>query len=623
VNKNTGLAFLLILVTVYVFSSPWYYEKVLKKPYPFGKRQRSVVTQTVEKEREDSVAVQNDTRELVGASAGDSAKEGGTGAVVADAAGDSARGDEAMVEEGDTVWVETEEMIVGITERGGAIVSVRMKDYGYRVPGGKERVDSLIELVPQGCDVGAATISVDKQGYGDELFQYEGEQERIVVEEREEATVTMVGSTPDGRRIEKEYSFEGDSYLIGLTVRSTAIAGHNLTVGWECGIAESEWKSGDRSAQYDRRKAHFYDGSSVERVESKKPESKQQTGSYRWIGVSSKYFLVAMIAEEEGSADVEVDAFRDTVSVEDEKSKNLNYAISMTRMVDDTEESYRIYAGPMRIGELRDVGIKLEKVLYGGWRWFFFADKWFPVLCEWMVSLLIGLHKLVRDYGVAILLVTVIVKAVTYPLSVSSMRSMARMKDVQPKINAIRQRYKSDPRKMNEELMELYRKEGINPFNPGCLPMFLQMPILFALFVVLRKAIELRGSSTVLVPWVGDLSQAEVLFRLPFELPMYGSNFALLPIVMAGVTFVQNKMTMKDPNQAAMVYVMPLVMLVLFNNFPAGLVMYWTFSSALQLVQQRILNKKQSTHTPSGGKAGPMVGKSAPVVAKGARKKRA
>jgi YidC/Oxa1 family membrane protein insertase len=177
------------------------------------------------------------------------------------------------------------------------------------------------------------------------------------------------------------------------------------------------------------------------------------------------------------------------------------------------------------------------------------------------------------------------------------MRSMGKMKLLQPKITTVRNRYKSDPRKMNEELLALYKKEGVNPFNPGCLPMLLQMPVLFALFVVLRKSIELRGTATVLVPWVKDLSQAEVLFRLPFTLPMYGDNFALMPIVMGVVTFVQNKMTIKDPNQKMMIYMMPVLMLAMFNAFPAGLVLYWTLSSALGLVQQRLIDKGIAVRT--------------------------
>ena len=155
---------------------------------------------------------------------------------------------------------------------------------------------------------------------------------------------------------------------------------------------------------------------------------------------------------------------------------------------------------------------------------------------------------------------------------------------------------------MNEEVMALYKQEGINPFNPGCLPMFLQMPILFALFIVLRKAIELRGAHTVLIPWVKDLSQPESLVSLaniiPNGIPMYGNNIALMPIIMAILTFVQNKMTIKDPNQKMMIYFMPIFMPVLFNNFPAGLVLYWTFSNALGILQQYLLDKSIKNNAP-------------------------
>lgn len=150
---------------------------------------------------------------------------------------------------------------------------------------------------------------------------------------------------------------------------------------------------------------------------------------------------------------------------------------------------------------------------------------------------------------------------------------------------------------MNDEMMALYKAEGVNPLNPGCLPMFLQMPVFIALYVVLGKAIELRGASTIITPWIKDLSRPEVVFSfdsiIPGGIPFYGSNFAILPIIMAILTFFQNKMTIKDPNQKMMIYFMPIFMLMLFNNFPAGLVLYWTLQNALGVIQQYYLDKSQ------------------------------
>jgi YidC/Oxa1 family membrane protein insertase len=147
---------------------------------------------------------------------------------------------------------------------------------------------------------------------------------------------------------------------------------------------------------------------------------------------------------------------------------------------------------------------------------------------------------------------------------------------------------------MQQKMLELYQSEGINPMASlgGCIPILIQMPIMIALFIVLRKAVELRGEITFFLPWVHDLSQAEILFRLPFAIPFYGDNFAILPIAMAGLMFIQNKMTIKDPNQVAMIYMMPVIMLVMFNNFPAGLTLYFAFSNLLQILQQKFFAKK-------------------------------
>lgn len=594
-NKNTVIA-VALFVALYVFiTSPLYY-KLRGKPYPKGKQNQSVTTEVLDslssEEPDSGVVMAEETQpaELVPHEPDSQSAVEPAAAVVPESSADSGEAGQPT----DTVWVVSEHLAVGLDERGGDIVSLRMRDYGYRTPGGTPQADSVIELIPPEAAVGGATVKVDKDDYTETPFYADTDADTLFVDKDDSVTVVMTGQTVDGRGIEKVYVVRGDSYLMDVSVRSTAIAGRNVTLSWECGIDESEWMSGDKSVRYDRRKTHLFVGGDVEKVTWKKPRNEERTGSYEWMGISSKYFLVAMIPDGVRECDVAVAAFPDTVTRAEPKAGNQNFRLAVTRMTDGTEERYQLYAGPMQLGRLREVGNGLQKVLFGGWRWFLMADKWFPAICELTLVLLILLGGFLKDYGVAIIVLTVIVKAVTYPLSVSSMKSMSRMKDIQPKINAVRQRYKADPRKMNEELMALYREEGINPLNPGCLPMFLQMPVLISLFVVLRKAIELRGAHSVLLPWVHDLSQAEVIAKLPFDIPGYGNTFAIMPIIMAGLTFLQNKMTMKDPNQKAMVYMMPIMMLVLFNNFPSGLVFYYTLSSALGIAQQRLIERQRA-----------------------------
>jgi YidC/Oxa1 family membrane protein insertase len=423
------------------------------------------------------------------------------------------------VQDADTVWIETEQIRVGICERGAKVVSVKMNDFAYQKGAVLWRADSLIELIPDGSG-GGAGLSVDGHSLDDIVFFCDDDVVHVR-DGQDSAWVTFAGVW-NGIQIEKRFGFSRNGYVVDLEVRSLGLTGRNVTLEWGCGLSESEWTEGGKSIQTLPRKAHVFDGKDIEHIQLKKAAKEERSGSYRWAGVTSKYFLVAMISVDAGDADVRVQAFSDSLSNALPKSNNLNYAVSMTRVNGESASQYHLFLGPMKLNELRSEGIGLQRVLYRGWGWFFFADRWFPALCEGVLWIMLVLGRSLRDYGVAIVLLTIAVKVVTYPLVQSSMKSMGKMRDLQPKINALRNRYKSDPKKMNEELMGLYRKEGVNPFNPGCLPMFLQMPVLFSLYVVLGKAIELRGAATVLIPWVKDLSQKEILFQLPFEIPFYG-----------------------------------------------------------------------------------------------------
>ena len=162
---------------------------------------------------------------------------------------------------------------------------------------------------------------------------------------------------------------------------------------------------------------------------------------------------------------------------------------------------------------------------------------------------------------------------------------MKEMSRVQPLLADLKEKHKSDPQRLQKETMKLYKEHGINPLG-GCLPMLLQLPLLGALFIVFRSTIQLRGA-TFIPGWIDDLSSADTIFTLPFSLPMYGDQFNILPILMAGSMIIQSKMTMQDPKQKAMVYIMPIFMLLIFNQFPSGLNLYYTLFNVLTIIQQK------------------------------------
>lgn len=475
----------------------------------------------------------------------------------------------------DTVWIENNLLKIGIVDIGAAIVSIQMKEYTDEIS--REKLDLI-----QKDKLGGSQIKIGNKDYSKIKFNFSKDMKN---------KVNCSYSDGEDNVIVKKYELINDSYEIKISIENNRLPGEKLTFLWYPGLKETETLV--QKSRPNKKVLHIASNENMQHIMMKNNEKEGPiAGNYNWIGITSKYFLLAINNDKEGECELKYEARQDNL-------KEINYSIEINRMAEDNKEYFSIYAGPTNREELKKYGQKYEKVLFPvtGWTKIFFrADKWFPWLADKVLLLLLKIQGLVKDFGIAIILLTLISKVITYPMTMSSMKSMEKMKTIQPKVTKIREKLKNNPQKMNEEIMALYKKEGVNPLNPGCLPMFLQAPIFISLFVVLQNAIEIRGTTTFLLPWVSDLSKPEVLFSissiLPNGIPMYGSNVALLPIIMAVLTFFQQKMTIKDPNQKMMIYFMPIFMLVLFNSFPSGLVLYWTFSNAFQLVQQLFMNKK-------------------------------
>ena len=599
VSKNTTLAFILILATVVIFTSPvyqkYYVTKVLKQPYP-----ENIVKS--KKTYDSTVSEKNNTSQKnieIEKSNGEKPEE--TIAV---------KHVTTTLEKWDTIWVETEKIIAGISELGARLVSLKMKEYPLVCSSGTDadstnKVGDYVELIAKESPGGACMI-INNTQYDTMMFSVENNSgTRHILKKGDKTEFSFVTADSPGNKTKKQFIFKGDEYTIGLNVKNSLLNNSRITISWPAGIVETEKKSG--LYQIEQRSAHFSDGNIVEHLKSGRPLKEEKSGFYRWVGVSSKYFFEAIVVDTIKDADIKIIAFDDNNEIAKDGKKNksnkINYSISYQYSVQGNETSCWFYVGPAKFFELKKHKNQFQKIMFPVFPWNIFgisfipiwADSWFPPIAEFVLWLLLVLFSFTKDYGVSILLLTILTLVITFPLTQSSMKSMSRMKDLQPKINAIRQKHKNSPAKMNQETMALYKKEGVNPLNPGCLPMFLQMPVFIALYVVLQKAIELRGASTVLIPWIHDLSLPESLFSfektIPTGIPLYGSNFAVLPIIMAVLTFLQNKMTIKDPNQKMLVYFMPIFMLVLFNNFASGLVLYWTSSSALRLIQQYYTEK--------------------------------
>jgi YidC/Oxa1 family membrane protein insertase len=251
-----------------------------------------------------------------------------------------------------------------------------------------------------------------------------------------------------------------------------------------------------------------------------------------------------------------------------------------------------VYLGPKEYDRLAPFGLE-GSINFGG---FPMPRRYGGLPMEWLgvpiLHVMNWVYRHVGNYGIAIILLTIVSKVLFYPLTVKSMRSMKAMQALQPQINALRNKYKSDPQRLQRETLELYRKHKVNPAG-GCLPMIAQIPIFYALYLALSVSVELQGAKFLCfahVPsWLPGLGGSDIwICDLATQDPTY-----ILPILMGVTMFIQQKMTPAagDPRQAKMMLVMPFVFTFMFLNLPAGLVLYWTVSNVLQILQQWLMDR--------------------------------
>ncbi|MBN1592669.1 MAG: membrane protein insertase YidC [Candidatus Coatesbacteria bacterium] len=273
-----------------------------------------------------------------------------------------------------------------------------------------------------------------------------------------------------------------------------------------------------------------------------------------WAALQDRYFIVALVAKEDWL-------------IGSNPFLGGYYLRWVVPASDGMKSSVRLFAGPKDIDQLKKFGDGLERVVDFGW---------FSFISEPLYVILKYIYSLLGNYGLAIIVLALLIKIVFYPLTVKQTKSMKKMQLVQPKMKELRERYKNDKERLNKEIMELYKKHEVNPMG-GCLPMLIQFPILIALIRVLPIVIDLRQAPFIL--WLHDLSEPD---------PYY-----ITPILMGVAMIVQQKLTpSSDPKQARMMLMMSVVFTFFFLNFSSGLVLYWLCGTVFQLIQQLIMNKR-------------------------------
>ncbi len=255
----------------------------------------------------------------------------------------------------------------------------------------------------------------------------------------------------------------------------------------------------------------------------------------------------------------------------------------------------QLYIGPKEHARLAAMNVKLEETLNFGW-------------FSWVGYILLGIMKwfyaVIPNFGLAIILLTLLVRICIYPLTYTSYQSMQRMQALQPKLQDIRAKYPNSPEKQQQEIMKMYQEEKVNPLG-GCLPVLLQLPIFIALFQMLQYSIELRQAPFLW--WITDLSQPDTVAFLPHWLPFFGgAALNILPFFMAATMFIQQKMSMTglNPQQEKIMLFMPVMLLFMLYSFPSGLMLYWSLSNLVGVVQQKYLTRGKKPALPPRPAAG-------------------
>ncbi len=575
-DRNLIFAVVLTTIVIVLFSSPFYQNR-------FGKNipeKKANTPASVAKERSQDVKTDSSASSSTVVPSTPSATAPSS---LAAAAADTSKAlaiQQVLPPAEQTITLENEKVKVILSTRGGIIATASMKQF-------------------KGAAEGERAQLVKKDGGWFDGFVGEGAMEiplHSIVFNADSTTsthATLTAELTDKRFLHREYTLDSDGYVLSTnTVFDGPWTEPSITYSFHGGINRTEpqirqlriWPfsmlSPDQSNMFDKivylgqgervteengksKTRRVYAKESAQTLQSRKGNEGFDTftGDLDWYAVKNKYFLAAAIP---------LDNRRWSVKGFYERDNNgNNFDYSITKKNTDGSVGLTFYMGPTSFETLKAQGHNLTQVMDLSWKFL----RPLAVLFLWIVR---NLHTFISNWGLVLIIFSILIKVVLYPLSKSSTDSMKKMAKLQPQIAVLKEKLKNDPQRLHKATMELYKAEGVNPFG-GCLPLLLQMPVFFALYPVVGQAFELRQA--MFIPrWIEDLSRPD---------PFY-----ILPIAMGVSFYLQSRTTMTDPSQKAMIYIMPVMMVILFANFSAGLTLYWLMFNLLSWAQQELIKTK-------------------------------
>ena len=464
-----------------------------------------------------------------------------------------------------TAVLENDELRLELTTRGGAVKRATLKKYAKNCGAmGEDNPPYEFDFsaLPLGSDgTGFDSVRVDGEVA---IFAAEGRTRRIILE--------------DGYRVAIEDEGMASAVNVALGQVSMGASKNDLLSvdAWEVGGKKPKVVHYSETEPLKGFLAGSSGGCSSSANAAGMPKVTRPipvNGNFTWVALKNRFF-VAALCETSGTVDgFTVQVERDTAS---EKYRPQAVRANARIVADGGSLRSVFFVGPKKQALLSDLGMR-DVMEFGMWRW----------ICYPVVWTLNVFYRMVPSYGVAIILLTILVRLLFWPLTHKSTVGMKKMQEIQPLMKEVQAKYKDNPQRMQQETMKLYREHKVNPLS-SCLPMLIQIPVFIALFNVLRSAVELRYAGFL---WIADLSEPEGLFAA--YLPFGGLN--ILPILMAATMALQSALTPQagDKSQQRMMMVMmPVMMLVMFYNFPSALSLYWTLSQVISIVQMWLIRRQ-------------------------------
>jgi len=472
------------------------------------------------------------------------------------------------------IKIHTPLYIASISEKGGQLKSFILNNYKES----NEKDSRLKELISPDSE-GTLTLGLEEKslsGLEKGVFLGEVDSEEIHVTE-DTLEIPFTWTSAGGVVVQKIFTFKKDSYLIGFDIK---VINQTKKVFRDQLVLTLHQKLGEPKGRVGHEGISAYINEKLEQIDKGDIEDKAlYDGKITWMAIQDRYFMTSIVSTEENPAKMRA-KYADVGIFDVEYIQEKKYI----EAGQTGQYHWDMYFGPRSLKILKNFNNKLEKSVNFGF---------FDILSKPCLKLMNFIYSLIPNYGIAIIILTLIIKIIFWPLGSKSYKSMNAMKKLQPLMTEIRQKYKHDKKRMNEEVMALYRTYKINPLG-GCLPMVVQIPVFFGLYRMLYEAIELRHTPFFL--WITDLSAPDRLFHFPFDIPYMTppTGIPVLTIIMGASMLLQQKMSppMGDPTQAKMMMLMPIVFTVIFVNFSSGLVLYWLVNNVLSIGQQYYVMKR-------------------------------